>query len=348
MRIGQKLAGLALACAGLWLLPAAAQAPEPKTFRAWNAACNEALRCFAETRNVAGTPHDFLLRLARAKGEPKWNVVLVTAKASPAQPFEIYADLDGATVEFRGADAAGAFGEPADLHLLGANATELMKQMGPASEVSFEFLDGNGDRHAPRFSLSGLSASLLWIDEKQARLGSPRDAGDLPQGLEPVEAAAGGAAPAELPEEVLIVHQREGECDAPEDLPNGDEFIVIPLTDDGRTMYLVPCYAGAYNFAHAAYVMEGGRVKRHWFADYSDDGGWTATDVIVNPDWEGGGLGRLSMFNRGRGIGDCGSTGLWQVSDGRLRMLKFTYKADCDGQGEAGEFPVVFEAERFE
>ncbi len=159
--------------------------------------------------------------------------------------------------------------------------------------------------------------------------------------------AASWAAAAELPEDVLIMHEREGECDAPEDLPNGDEFIAIPL-DGKRTMYLVPCYAGAYNFAHAAYVVEGGDVRRHWFADYSDDLGWTATDVIVNPDWEGGGLGRLAIFNRGRGIGDCGSTGLWQVREGRLRMLRFAYKGDCDGLGEPGEFPVVFEAEKFE
>jgi hypothetical protein len=159
---------------------------------------------------------------------------------------------------------------------------------------------------------------------------------------------AAAQVPAELPDEVLIEHDRGGECDAPEDLPNGDEFIVIPLNNEGRTMYLVPCYAGAYNFAYAAYVMESSDVKRHWFADYDEYSGWTATDVIVNPDREGGGLGRLSMFNRGRGIGDCGSTGLWQVSEGRLRMLKFTYKGDCDGQGEPGEFPVVFEAEKFE
>lgn len=350
MTIGRYFAGFALACAGVWASSAFAQAPEAKTFRSWSAACNEQLRCFAETQNVAGTPSDFQLRLARNKGEAKWNVILVTAAASPAQPFEIYADLDGTTVEFRGAEAAGAFGEPSDLHLLGANATELMQQMGPASEVGFEFLDGNGDRHAPRFSLSGLSASLLWIDEKQARLGSPREAGGVPAGLEPVEAAAGGNAGGpgtDLPEEVLIVHNEHGDCEAFEDLPNGHEYITIPLNGE-RTMYLVPCYAGAYNFAHAAYIMEGSRVTRHWFADYADDVGWTATDVIVNPEWEGGGLGRLSMFNRGRGIGDCGSTGLWQVSEGRLRMLKFTYKADCDAQGEPGEFPVVFEAEKFE
>jgi hypothetical protein len=344
MTIAARLAALAFAMAVAWAAPAAAQMPESKTFRDWTVACNELVRCFAETKNIAGAASDFLLRLARNRDEAKWNVILVTGVEAPKQPYEIYADLDGTTVEFKGAEAAGMFGEIIDLHLLGPEATALMAAMGPASEIGFEFIGDNGEAFAPRFSLSGLSASLLWIDEKQGRIGSPREAGDLPAGLEPAAVAAGGS---ELPEEVMITHNREGECEAPEDLPNGNEFITIPLTDT-RTMYLVPCYAGAYNFAHAAYVMEESRVKRHWFADYDEFGGWQATDIIVNPDWEGGGLGRLAMFNRGRGIGDCGSTGLWQVSEGRLRMLKFTYKGDCDGEGEAGEFPVVYEAEKFE
>jgi hypothetical protein len=332
-----------------WPAAALAQAPMPeqKTFRNWTAACNERLRCFAETGNTAGARSDFLLRLARNRDEAKWNVILVTGAAVPRQPYEIYADLDGATVEFRGPDAAGAFGEGIDLHLLGTEATALMAAMGPATDVGFEFLDDSGERFAPRFSLSGLSASLLWIDEKQGRIGAPREAGDQPAGLDPVQVAAPGAA-AELPEEVLITHNEHGECEAFEDLPNADEFITIPLNNDGRTLYLVPCFSGAYNFAHAAYVMDGSLVQRRWFAEYDDRRGWTATDVIVNPVWEGGGLGRLSMFNRGRGIGDCGSTALWQVSEGDLRMLQFTYKADCDGEGEAGEFPVVYEAEKNE
>ncbi len=346
MSYATRIAGMAFSIALLASPAALAQMPESKTFRNWTAACNERLRCFAETKNTAGAASDFLLRLARDKDEPRWSLILVTRMATPRQPVEIYADLDGTTVEFKGAGAAGAFGEVTDVHLLGAQASALMAAMAPASEVGFEFIGDNGEAFAPRFSLSGLSASLLWIDEKQGRVGAPREAGDTPAGLDPVQAAPLGDA-AELPEEVLIVHNEHGECEAFEDLPNGNDFIVVPL-NDARTMYLLPCFSGAYNFAHAAYVMEGSHVTRKWFADYDENRGWTATDVIVNPDWEGGGLGRLSMFNRGRGIGDCGSTALWQVSEGDLRMLKFTYKGDCDGEGQAGDFPVVFEAERTE
>lgn len=146
-----------------------------------------------------------------------------------------------------------------------------------------------------------------------------------------------------LPADVQAFHDAHGECDEADLLPEAIGPIVIPLGSE-RTMYLVPCYSGAYNVAHAAYVADAMEVKRHWFATYRDYDGWTATDIIVNPVWEGGGLGRLSMYNLGRGIGDCGSTATWQVADGNLRMLKFTYKGDCDGEGEPGEFPVVFEA----
>lgn len=321
-----------------------AQTPEARAFRDWVAECNELARCMAETQNLAGAPSDFTLRLARAADEARWNLVLVASAALPAQPVGVDADLDGTAFAFEGPDGAAAFGDPAAVHLLGEAATELMQAMAPASAVGFGFEDAEGNRHVSRFSLAGLSASLLWIDEKQGRVGAPREAGDLPQGLE--RAGASGS-DAELPEEVLIVHDREGECDPLADLPHGNDAVVVPLNDE-RTMYLVPCYAGAYNFAYAAYTMEDSRVKRKWFADYYDHAGWTATDVIVNPDWEGGGLGRLSMFDKGRGLGDCGSTALWQVSDGDLRMLKFTYKGDCDGEGEPGDFPVVFEAERNE
>ena len=335
-------AAVAVAAVVSWGMPAFAQ--ETREFRDWAVICDAAAACIADTPNINGSAGDFALRLTRTKSEPTWNIMLVTNAARPNMPPEIYADLDGASVAFQGEGAAGAFGRPTDIHLLGPNATDLMARMAPASDVGFEFLEASGDLHDPRFSLSGLSASLLWIDEKQERIGAPREAGNPPQGLSLVDVNAPvvPATPAVLPEEVLIVHGRQDDCEAAEDLPNGDEFIVAELSGE-RTMYFVPCYAGAYNFAHAAYTMSGSYVERSWFADYNDYSTWTATNVLVNPYWDAA-TGTLSMFNRGRGIGDCGSTGEWRAVDGYLRMQRFTYKGECDAEGEPDDFPVIFEA----
>lgn len=317
-------------------LPALAQ--DNREFRAWQAVCDADLGCKAETHHVGDDPGDYRFRLTRLRDESTWNLVLEVNVADPAEPYDIEVELSGGSDVFSRKVEAAAYGRESDLYLLGDDARMLMARLGPASEIAFSILDKDGGAQPARFSLSGLSASLLWIDEKQGRLGSPREAGTPPQGLMRV----GAGADEQIPEEILIEHIRQGECEVFEDLPNGHDFIVADLGGE-RTLYLLPCFSGAYNFGYVAYVGSNGSYEPQWFADYSDISSWTATPFLVNPDWDGT-TRRLTTFNRGRGLGDCGSIGEWRAYDGYLRLERFSAKDDCDGEGEPGQFPLVFEA----
>ena len=325
---------LALAMLALLAAVVPALAQESREFRAWTASCDASLGCEAETRTLDGASTDFILKLTRGKTEATWNLVLVTNAAQPERPYKIYADLLADWVD------AAAYGSETNLHLIGAKASQLLAGMGPATEVGLQFSDADGDSHSSRFSLSGLSASLLWIDEKQGRVGSPREAGNAPEGLTPLDFGPGDFA--NVPPDLLVLHGGQDDCDGFDQLVNAGEFIVAKLSDE-RTLYLVPCSSGAYNFTYAAYVGSDGRYERTWFADYSEDSSWTATPYLVNPDWDDAAK-RLTMFNKGRGIGDCGSIGEWQSYDGYLRLEKFYYKGDCDGEGGPDEYPLVYEA----
>lgn len=320
----------AVSCMAAIAAPASAQ--QNREFTDWAATCDAELVCEAYTHHVGDDPAVYLFHVTRGQSEETWNLVLEVNGGQPRRPYEIGARLVGA--EFDRVIDAASHDSDREIYLLGDNANALMAGLGPASEVVFSITDADGGPLVPHFSLSGLSASLLWIDEMQGRIGSPREAGAVPEGMSP---AADG-----IPEELLIRHHREGECDAFEDLPNGNEFIVADLGGE-RTLYLLPCSSGAYNFAYVGYIHAYGGYERAWFADYSDTSSWTATPYLVNPDWEPA-TKRLTMFNKGRGIADCGSIGEWQAYDGYLRLERFFAKDDCDGQGEPGQYPLVFEA----
>lgn len=194
--------------------------------------------------------------------------------------------------------------------------------------------------HDPRFSLSGLSAALLWIDEKQGRVGSPRQAGNPPQGLTPVDNF--GDDQVTVPPALIAFHRGQDDCEPLEDLMHNTLFSTIDL-GHGLVFHVVPCAGGSYNPSFAIYRQVEGGFVRTAFADYSDETSWSATSQLFNVEWNAE-TRMLTSFFKGRGIADCGSIGEWRVRDGYLRLEKFFHKQECDGEGDPGDFPLVYEA----
>ena len=60
-----------------------------------------------------------------------------------------------------------------------------MDRLMPGSALDVSFTDESGAATATTFSLTGLTAALIWIDERQGRLGSERVAEVPPYGLSP-------------------------------------------------------------------------------------------------------------------------------------------------------------------
>jgi len=170
--------------------PAApAAAPETRTFRDWTVTCRPDRYCVAETpdRSTAmRSPPANVLRVARHATQPNWEIsVRVNARRPDlrADPM-LWVDEDGETLEL-GTDVR-AYGSASEAYVVGEAAQRAMERFGPGRTVRFEFTDTESMGHAAVFSLSGLTASLLWIDERQRRVGAPRAAGRPPAGLRPV------------------------------------------------------------------------------------------------------------------------------------------------------------------
>ena len=118
-------------------------------------------------------------------------------------------------------------------------------------------------------------------------------------------------APAGLPPALLEQHARQSQCEPLANLIHGDDWEVHRLSDD-EWLYMVPCFSGAYNFSYQFYIGRDGSdyFQRLLFADYSESYGWTGTDQLVGAFFEPDRL-TLSSFAKGRGLGDCGTSGLW-------------------------------------
>ncbi|MGI9386199.1 MAG: DUF1176 domain-containing protein, partial [Methyloligellaceae bacterium] len=72
-----------------------------------------------------------------------------------------------------------------------------------------------------------------------------------------------------------------------------------------QTLYLVPCYTGAYNVIYRVYVLDTRYpdvLRPSFFAGYSDETGWYGTDALINADYDPQ-TRTLSAFEKGRGLG---------------------------------------------
>lgn len=147
---------------------------------------------------------------------------------------------------------------------------------------------------------------------------------------------------ADLPPALLEQHARQSDCEPLESLVHGDDWEVHRLSD-AEWLYMVPCFSGAYNFSYMFYVGRDGSdfFQRLLFADYSETYGWTGTDQLVGAFFDPDTL-TLSSFAKGRGLGDCGTAGVWVWDEFAFRLVSFHAKEDCDGAGGIETFPQVW------
>lgn len=335
----------------VWLLPAVAFAGEnDRTFKAWQVTCGVDGYCSATaSRNLAPGGAALALVIGRHAERSYWEVALDTTAAPGDDWSDFVVSVDGNGQTFSGRSEIGAYGTPGTFYFLGDKAQVLLDQLVPGTEVRVDFNDKAGAAQSAKFELSGLSAALLYIDETQKRLGSERVAFEPPYGLTP--AGNEQVSTPNLPPLLLDRHAADPECEPLQDLANGRDIAMADL-GEGKTLYVMPCWSGAYNFGSKLYVGQnsgaGEEFEQLVFAAFSDTLGWSGTTTLVNVSYDETDK-TLQTFNKGRGIGDCGSTGLWQWAEYGFRMLEFRYKGACDAEiddgGELEEFPLVYSAE---
>lgn len=111
----------------------------------------------------------------------------------------------------------------------------------------------------------------------------------------------------------------------------------------GKKLYLLTCEMYAYNSLVRGYIVNPySAVEPLSLVDISSNGQFYATSNLM-----GAGLDQesksISTFQKGRGIGDCGSSATY-VYDSEIDQFilkEYRLKNECDGEVES-EWPVIF------
>jgi len=317
----------------LLALPSLALA-EGKTVRDWTASCDEGPNCIAETTGAGGLAmgmQGYRLQVGRYAGtQTAWFMRIIMNKvAKPKADSDIAFSIDG--VEAFALSKDYGYLADADGSTFGIGHTldldKLFKAFRKGKSLVISFEADNGKKVSETFSLSGSVATMLWIDEQQKRVGNS-DEIESPTG---VEGEAEFKAQPDIVEKIKKMSARADCSDTGEEREL--ESYHLP---GGKALHLLPCFSGPYNFSHLVYVERDGEITQEFFADYSDDFGWTGSDQLFNLDYDPK-TGWLHSFYKGRGIGDCGSSGEWVWNDDGFRLVTFRAWDQCDENGKDSE-----------
>ena len=316
-----------------------------KTVRDWTATCDET-SCFAEVTGSGGLAmggQGYRLQIHRSNDrQAAWYVKLVAKKVtSPEAGTAVLVSIDGAET-IPTALLADQSGEGFDF----ADQTSLEKM--------FPLLrKGNGvniryDQQSEDFSLSGIAAVLLWIDERQGRIGDSNQVAAIAPDPSTRAAEVKGEDARTL-RETLLATSVAFDCQwaGPEGDP--ETFFAEAFQLDGdHVLYLVRCMMGAYQPSTQVFIKSFDRIEPVAFADYSADDGWGGTNYLGYAEFDPK-THELHSYVKFRGIGDCGMSSDYRWTGYVFKLLEYRYR-DCnddepvDPEGELPEFPIVYEA----
>jgi hypothetical protein len=301
------------------LAAAGAESPRPadlKTFRDWVVGCDNGRACAA-----AGLmpEQDFEAATAGVTRSPDANaaadVWINVVDGTPAAAL-----VDGRRFALRaGPDAGYRAVDPAGLL---AALTVGKKAM---------VVDSAG-KPLGTLSTAGVAAALLYMDEKQGRLGNvtalvrkgPASASALPPvpALPVIAAAPASSKPPRRPTAAQIKEARgDNACEKAADEQPAESWRL----DARHSLVLVPahCGSGAYNMLSVPLLLdESGKATKLAFGG-DIDGVW-------NADWDPKAR-RLGTYSKGRGIGDCGVTQVYAWDGAAFRLVEQTEMSECRG-----------------
>jgi len=349
-------AGL-IAAAALSAAPASA---DIKQFRDWIAACDNLRACSAYGFDVELSGNTYI-RLERAGAAEAPLRITIAVDAQRDVKFRLAFD-DPALAGLPSAPVTGeAIGDDDELKRLTISEPQAvaaaLASLRKAKTLVVTRIDpanaAASDPVKSEISLSGLAAALLWIDDQQKRVGTVTaliGRGDKPAAAVPVVPALpvvtaatrpNGPVPKKAP--AAVIAKARAVC---EDKKLGEPDAVARL-DANAVMYSFVCtrLSGAYNYSHALVIEQPGKPVR--VAEFRFPREYGATDHDYSPINAGfdAETQTLSTFNKGRGLGDCGSTGEWVWDGEAFRMILSKAMPECRGIGES-DWPVLYRAER--
>lgn len=340
--MGTAMRTLGLAAVWLAVMVVGAGAGETKKVRDWTATCSLG-DCTAEAvgdDGLAMGQQGYRLRIAREAGSSAgWTVTLVASKvAQPADKAEILVAVDGKALP---PARAAAMVDGERFGLAGQEGLEaIFPALRKGKHATLSFAAG-GKTASSGFSLSGLAAVLLWIDDKQGRVGDS----DLVQEAFAPPATETITDLSKLPQPLYDLLKLTQDCSPVDNDYMQERGVLRDWLDAQTELYSVPCWSAAYNTIERYFTIAEGVVTPMLFADYGDTIGWTGTAEMINSEYDPASR-ELYSFSKARGLGDCGSTGLWRWQDRMFRLIEYRFQGDCGGEDPADidKWPIIFKA----
>lgn len=309
-----------------------------KSFGAWVVACDNVKRCEMtsiwpdDNQPEEGSVYDQIsVSIERAAGPAGgWSVEIQLPGKSGSDPVQV-STPEGLNIR--------AVPRNDLLRFTGAQAAQIVAAMvnGTDLRVGSE-VDVTG-----MVSLKGSSAALRFIDAEQGRVGTVTAAaakGAKPASAVPAPPAlpkigfvrpAGVAAP--FTPAMRKALDKSSECGAVYEGGTGElPGVERVALGGGKTLVLLPCGSGAYNFSTEPYILApGGQPVAAKFD--SPPGISDAQDgrpTLVNASFDAK-SGRLESYNKGRGIGDCGSAEAYVWDGSMFRLVEARSMPECRG-----------------
>jgi hypothetical protein len=317
--------------------PNAPHPVEPKLFKDWTVGCDNGRACLAVALRPETEDPDQWLTLDLERG--------AAAEARPSIEIDVEAPA-GSGVYADGRKLPVALGTGKRSGEVRSGADALVAALRTATKL--EIRDAAGKKLG-FISPSGASAALLYMDERQGRIGTvtglarpgskPASAVPAPAAYPEVRVAPRSAKPPRRMAKAEWVRLRLAACDDgdPDDGTPADFYRL----DAAHSLASIPahCLSGAYNGASLLYVAgETGTwlpAQYDYPLDNKDDDGPIA--LQFNADYDPR-TGMLEMFMKGRGLNDCGTTEDYAWDGTRFRLTYAGRMDEC--RGSLARIPV--------
>lgn len=315
--------------------PAPAARSESRKFRDWLAVCDNTNDCVAFGPASEGTGW---VRVGSAPGPDGRRTVSVGFWPSTGDGLSGPVTL---TLDGRRHVAAPIAGDHDPVGTAEVRATDAAAVASGLAAGQTLTLAAGGETVA--MSLSGASAAMLWIDERQGRLDTPTAL--VRKGTRPASSVPGAAPPPQVIAAPPIAQAGFG--DTGQTLPpaleavaavkacraeTGDsglsDEVMSARLDAATELWAVPCFAGAYNIGHDWYLTgPGGRNPRAVIlASASGETGAGTINGGYDPSTR-----TLTAFSKGRGIGDCGTASTWTWTGRSFVLSAESEMTECWG-----------------
>ena len=324
-------------------------APAQQLFSDWMVTCNNQNFCVA--RNV-GLHHGLVMTLTRSAGAAT-NASLRIELGGVGNPVATLAPiaprllLDGQSLTL-----GDEHWQIADKLLKtddSATINAFLQQVQEAQAITLE----NG---LQKISLQGLKAALLFIDNRQKRVGSETawiGKGEEPPLSVPPAPALRTVAKVDMTQSPLSRDELNDLMDYGNERMNNSacsldpfrrEVRVAALTDD-KVLLMTSCEAGAYNTIWLAWLVSRQRpfIARplRLTLPFQPPGDAPRAIELVNASYDDRHQ-ELVTLDKGRAPGDCGTQTRWRYDGQRFSLVRYARQPQCDNWQGPDAWPTLW------